>query len=173
MNRIGVLAVILAALCVLPALAGTTGVLRGRVVDTATQRPVARATVVAESPQAIAKTTTDANGNYVFLSLTPGLYTVSVEARGFTPVSIAEVPVQADRAQTLAIADYPELKTITDQCSPCRGRNALVQVGIGSDVYTIYTSSMRSTSVPMRTPADDLRFIPGVQAGSGLPVTHR
>lgn len=176
MNRIGVLAVLLAALCMLHALAGTTGVLRGQVVDRATLRPIAGAVVTAESPQALAKTTTDGNGNYVFISLAPGLYTVSVEARGFEPVSVAEAPVQADRAQTLAISSYPHIKIVTDRGMGIWSRTTLVQRGNGSDLYTIsdvFIGKYGKPSVPVRTNGDGLRFIPGVQAGSGLPVTHR
>ena len=170
MKRIAIIGLLLPLFCALPALAGTTGVLRGQVLDRITHRPIGGATVAAVSAQTVAKTTTDANGNYVFIDLCPGVYTVSVQALGFQPVSIANVTVQADQAQTLAISPYPRLMLIVDFVY--YRRTSLVRPGTMSDVYTIYTPSMRDSSLPVRTPAEELRFVPGVQAGPGLSVPH-
>ena len=64
------------------ALAGTTGTLSGSVTeDSAKGTPIAGAKVSASSPSQAVTTTTDANGHFVFLSLAPDSYTISVEKR--------------------------------------------------------------------------------------------
>ncbi|MBV9278141.1 MAG: carboxypeptidase regulatory-like domain-containing protein, partial [Candidatus Eremiobacteraeota bacterium] len=68
------------------ALAGTTGGLGGNVYDER-NAPVVGASVTATAPSGTATTTTDASGHFVFLSLNPDTYTVSMKKDGFNPVS--------------------------------------------------------------------------------------
>lgn len=163
MNRIAIIAVFLAALCALPALAGTSGALEGCVTDIR-GFPVANVTVYASSPSQVAKTRTDASGHFVFVNLTPDTYTVTLERFRYAPKQVTGVTVQADQTQ--------HFKTMLEWAlidpGPVRiDRASLLQRGIGSDLYRIYNG------VPMRTPSEELRFVPGIQAGRGLPVTHR
>ena len=62
-------------------LAGTTGGLSGTVLDDK-NAPVVGASVTAASPTGLASTTTDANGKFSFLALSPDTYVVSVEKEG-------------------------------------------------------------------------------------------
>src|SRR5215472_18469084 len=70
-----------------PGLAGTTGSLAGAVLETPQGTPIANATVTASSPSQVAVTHTDARGNFVFLSLAPDTYTISIERSGFEPLA--------------------------------------------------------------------------------------
>ena len=66
-----------------PVWAGTTGSLAGTVLETQGGTPIANATVTASSPSQNAKTTTNAAGRFLFLSLSPDTYALSVERPGF------------------------------------------------------------------------------------------
>ncbi|HTU69692.1 MAG TPA: TonB-dependent receptor [Candidatus Baltobacteraceae bacterium] len=116
------------------ALAGTTGGLSGTVTNEA-GAPVAGAAVKVTSASQIASTTTDASGHFVFLSLAPDTYTVSIEKDQFNPISLAGVTVFADQTQTLAFTMHPALKEIAHVTSTAAG--ALVKAGTTSDVYSV------------------------------------
>ena len=164
MKRVAAIAFLLTLIFALPAFAGTTGVLRGCVSDSMTGRPLGGATVVAQSGAQVARTTTDATGHYVFVDLLPGTYTVSVELRHYDPVSVAEIPVQADRSVTVAIATHVELRTVIRDF--VTRRDDLLRPGIAPDLYVV------RLSFPARTTSDEMRFIPGVTAGTGSVTTH-
>ncbi|HTU69023.1 MAG TPA: TonB-dependent receptor [Candidatus Baltobacteraceae bacterium] len=115
-------------------LAGTTGGLSGTVNDTS-GKPIAGAAVKATSASQIATTTTDASGHFVFLSLAPDTYTVSLEKADYDPISIAGITVFADQTQTLAFTMKPRLKIIATTVSTAPG--ALIRAGTTSDVYSV------------------------------------
>src|SRR6516162_793528 len=94
------------------ALAGTTGTLRGSVIDARSHAPIAGVRVIAESPSQIARTTTDAAGQFRFISLVPETYVVRAERAGYDPVAQTGVSVFADQTLTLSITMTPTLKTI-------------------------------------------------------------
>ncbi|HEV3089898.1 MAG TPA: carboxypeptidase-like regulatory domain-containing protein, partial [Candidatus Cybelea sp.] len=76
----------LGALCIaLPrtAHAETAGIVSGIVTDDRTHAAVAGVAVVAKSPSATYKTTTDAKGEYRFLSMLPDNYSVTFTKTGY------------------------------------------------------------------------------------------
>lgn len=156
----------------IPAYAGTTGVLRGCVTDEATGKPVAGAVVYAQSPAQSQKTQADATGRFVFIDLAPGTYTVIAMARHFEPASIAGITVRADQAEEVPIGMERMLVTWTDQSMGHYDPSRLVRPGIVSDVYVVYFGRLNGASIPVRTTAEMLRFIPGVNAAPGQPAIH-
>src|SRR5271165_433730 len=90
-TRASALAVLLFLAMVAPALAGTTGGLRGRVVDAATGLPLAGAKVSAVSPSQSQTEVTGSDGVFAFISLAPDTYLVSVEKTGYDAFSTAGV----------------------------------------------------------------------------------
>jgi len=117
-------------------LAGTTGTLGGTVnEESAGSPPIAGAKVSASSPSQAATTTTDANGHFVFLSLAPDSYTVSVEKAGFEPIALSGVNVLADQAGSVAMRLKRNLQTIGRVTS--RASSAIVRPGTTSDVYSV------------------------------------
>ncbi|MHB8195830.1 MAG: carboxypeptidase regulatory-like domain-containing protein [Vulcanimicrobiaceae bacterium] len=116
------------------ALAGTTGGLSGSVVNEK-GAPIAGAKVSVNSPSQIASTTTDAHGNFVFLSLSPDTYTVSVSAKGYAPITLTGVTVFADQVQRLALRTQ-SLKTIARVTSRATASNLLSANG-GTNVYSV------------------------------------
>src|ERR1700694_2252618 len=78
-----VLAFAVACAWSIPAVAGTTGGVSGRVIDGATSASIDGARVDVVSPSGSASTTTDAKGHYAFLSLAPDTYTVTAHHDGY------------------------------------------------------------------------------------------
>ncbi len=125
----------LAITCCVPAGAGTTGGITGRVYDAQTRLPVAGALVTAASPSGSAKATTNAQGAYAMLSLAPDTYVLSVEVAGYQSFVQQGVTIQADQTQTLPLAVTKLLQTIGRTTS--RSTTDLVKPGTTSDTYSI------------------------------------
>jgi hypothetical protein len=116
-------------------LAGTTGSLSGTVVDSASNAPIAQATVTATSPSQTVSTKTDNGGHFTFASLAPDTYTVSIEKEGYDPVAQAGINVFADQEQTLRFATQKALREIGRVTS--RAATDLVKPGTTADVYSV------------------------------------
>ncbi len=116
------------------ALAGTTGSLNGTVTNDA-GAPIAGASVKVSSASQTASTTTDSSGHFVFISLAPDTYTVTVEKTNFAPANLAGVTVFADQSQSLAFKLSKSLQTIAKVTA--RAAGSLVKSGTTSDVYSV------------------------------------
>lgn len=102
---VGIICILIAA-GVHPADAGTTGSVRGTVLDSATNAPVAGVRVTVDAPSQLATVTADAAGEFRFISLAPDSYALRAEKEGYLPASQAGVVVFADQAITLQVK-YP------------------------------------------------------------------
>jgi hypothetical protein len=119
----------------LPALAGTTGGLRGRVIDQATGAGISGVLVNAVSPSQSEATRTDASGTFAFISLSPDTYVVSAQIQGYDPVS-SVATVLADQVQTVSTFSLAKaLRTIGS--ARVRRSTSLVRPGATSDVYSV------------------------------------
>jgi len=153
------------------ALAGTTGGLGGTISDAdAGNAPIANATVAVTSASQSATTTTDANGHYVFLSLAPDTYTVSVEKTGYEPTSQAGISVFADQRVAVDIPVHKSLKTIARVTS--RSANDLVKAGTTSDVYAVNAATAEKVAAlggggNLNSAYSALASQPGVTLGYG------
>jgi outer membrane receptor protein involved in Fe transport len=125
------------------ALAGTTGGLSGTVTDE-TGAPVADASVRASSASQNATARTDRSGHFVFISLAPDTYSISIEKEGYAPVSYAGVTVFADQTQTLAFHMQKALQTIARVTSTAA--SALVKSGTTSDLYSVNSATAAKVS---------------------------
>jgi hypothetical protein len=118
-----------------PATAGTTGSLAGTVVSAASGQPVAGALVHVSSPSQVATTHTDAGGRFVFLSLAPDTYVITIDLNGYEPYSASGLSIFADQAQTLSFRLNHTLKTIAQVQS--RSSLSEVRPGTITDVYSV------------------------------------
>ena len=115
--------------------AGTTGGLRGRVVDGG-GAAVAGASVTVTSASETAHAITAGDGTFAFISLGPDTYVLSIERTGFDPFSQPGVTIQADQVQSVGpFALNKTLKTIAKVGA--RSSSALVRSGTTSDVYSV------------------------------------
>ena len=126
------------------ALAGVTGGLTGSVTDADTSASVAGAQVTATSPSQSATVTTDARGNFGFLTLAPDTYTISVSKSGYQPVSVPGQVVLADTVQSVPVRVLKTLRTIARVTSTAG--SALVKSGTTADVYSINASAQASSA---------------------------
>src|ERR1700674_2216022 len=130
---------VLVALCMLvcgwqSASAGTTGELAGK-VTTENGAAVAGAKVTATSPSGNQSTTTDAQGRFAMISMTPDTYLVTASKDGFEPTSQPGVTVIADNTVTLTIALRPAIRTLGTVT--VRSAGSLVKPGTTADVYSV------------------------------------
>src|SRR5580692_922427 len=127
-----------------PARAGTTGQLRGRVIDAVTKAPLGGVKVSVASPSQAASATTDAGGAFTFISLSPDTYTVSLDKQGYESSVTAGISVLADQTQNLAFALQRSLRTI----GTVRARTTtdVVRPGTTSDVYSINSAKQAAAT---------------------------
>jgi hypothetical protein len=116
-------------------LAGTTGTMSGIVTQTDTGAPIAAARVTVTSPSQSATTTTDNGGHFIFASLAPDTYVVSVEKSGYEPATLSGITIQADQTQNVAINTRRQLQQIGRVTA--RSAADLVKPGTTSDVYSV------------------------------------
>ncbi|MBV8067882.1 MAG: TonB-dependent receptor, partial [Candidatus Eremiobacteraeota bacterium] len=143
-KRIVALAVLTVFAVPFAARAGTTGTLRGRVLDATTHAPVAGAAVIASSPSQTAQSVSDASGAFSFISLPPDTYTVSVNKAGYEPQSQPGITIVADQSATISILLPKALKTIARTTS--RSAQSLVRSGVTSDVYSINPTGQKAAA---------------------------
>ncbi len=130
-----VIAVVTLVIWAGPSRAGTTGNLSGVVLDATTKAPVAGARVSAVSPSQNASATSDANGRFTLLSLTPDSYTIAIEKQGYDASSLAGIFVAADATQTVNLSLRKALREIGRVTA--RSNLGLVRSGTTADVYSI------------------------------------
>ncbi len=124
--------------------AGTTGTLRGHVVDVSTQAPIAGVVVIAASPSQTAQSVTDSAGAFSFISLSPDTYTVSASKSGYEPQSQPGVSIVADQSATVSLMLQKALKTIARTTS--RSVQSLVRSGVTSDVYSVNPTGQKAAA---------------------------
>jgi hypothetical protein len=138
--------VLTAALCSFghpDALAGTTGTLRGSVIDVKSRAPVAGARITAESPSQVATTSTDAQGEFRFISLVPDTYVIHAEREGYDPAAQSGISIFADQPLTITINMTPTLKTIARITA--RGASSQLRPGTTSDLYSVNSAGIKTT----------------------------
>jgi hypothetical protein len=122
--------------CHVPAFAGTTGSLVGVVTDVK-GAPLSGVEVTASSPSQTDKTSSNAQGNFTFASLSPDSYTLTYSRTGYLTRVDSGIEIYADTVQSVAatlrlLADVRTIDTFVVQAT---GR--LVRPGTAADVYSI------------------------------------
>jgi hypothetical protein len=124
---------VLLAVSFTPALAGTTGGLRGRVVDRDTQHGIAGFIVTIASPSQTASVKTDAQGNFVFISLIPDTYALTISEPGYITTTLQGITVVADQVPQITVP-LEKTKTIGRVSTTS---SSVVKAGLTSDLYSI------------------------------------
>ena len=142
-RRASALLLVAAALLLVPATgaqAQTTGRILGQVLD-AQGAALPGATVTVSSPnlQGVQTQVTDGEGNYRFLSLPPGRYTVKVELASFKTAEQPNVDVGLDKTVTLPVtlqlASVTESVTVTAVSSTIDTTSTVTGVNAGADLF--------------------------------------
>ena len=137
-------ALLVAALLPFHASAGTTGGITGRVVDAASQAPLAGVVVTVNSPSQNASGTTDASGTFRFLTLAPDTYTIAFSKDGYDSIAQPGLSVFADQVQTYNATLNKMLKTIGRVTS--QAASNLIKPGTTSDVYSINSAGQKAAA---------------------------
>ncbi len=120
-------------------LAETAGIISGTVTDDRTRAPIAGVAVVAKSPSATYRTTTDAKGQYRFLSVLPDNYSVSFTKSGYASYSTIVVVINGS-LQTVNAPISRTLKVIAS--THARSAGSAFQRGMTIDTYTVTGSQI-------------------------------
>ncbi|MBV8172809.1 MAG: TonB-dependent receptor, partial [Candidatus Eremiobacteraeota bacterium] len=150
--------------------AGTTGRIRGRILDAQSQAPVSGAEVTAVSPSQTAKTTTLSTGGYVFVSLSPDTYAITVVKAGYNTTTKPGVTVLADQEQDVDIPMQRSVATLGTVT--VRANSDLLKPGTTSDVYSINSTGTKaamalSGSGGLNTAYSAMASVPGINVPQG------
>jgi len=138
-----------------------TGRLDGGVADiTGGVLPGAKVTATNQATQSRTETTTNADGNFVFPSLQPGLYSVSVESKGFRTAVVSGVEINIATAVSqkfkLEVGDIAEHVEVTAEA--VRVQSTEAQLG-----RTVTLKDIDTLPVLGRAPINLAVFSPGIQ----------
>jgi TonB dependent receptor/Carboxypeptidase regulatory-like domain len=121
------------------AFAETAGIISGTVTDDRTHAAVAGVHVVAKSPSATYRTTTDAHGQYRFLSVLPDTYSITFIRNGYASFSTLVVVLNGSQ-QTINIPISRTLRVIAS--THARSAGSAFQRGMTIDTYTVTGSQI-------------------------------
>jgi hypothetical protein len=121
------------------ALAETGGLITGTVIDDKTHAPIAGAQLVASSPSGTFRTTSDAQGNFRFLSLLPDTYSLAVTHAGYLPYANVVVVLNGSQ-QIIKVVLSKTLKVIAS--THARSAGSAFQHGMTIDTYTVTGSQI-------------------------------
>ncbi len=142
------------------------GSISGRVVDPQ-MAAVPGATVTATSieKQFTLTAKTDAQGQYVFPTVTPGTYTITVDASSFQKFVQQNVVLHA--AEKMALPDISLSVGAVSETVTVTAQQATLQTENAERVGTVESTEMENDAVNGRTPLTLAALLPGV---SGVPV---
>ena len=113
------------------------------------------------------KATTTDEGTYVFAALTPGEYTMKVEAAGFKTTEQQNIAVQTSTTRALDVT--VEVGQPTETVTITTGADQL-QTETGAKENTITSSQIDNLSIISRSSLELLRILPGVVAPDGTSL---
>ena len=113
------------------------------------------------------KVTTNDDGAYVFAAVTPGDYSMKVEAPGFKTSELAHVAVET--ATTRSVDITAEIGQPTETVTVTAGVDQL-QTETGAKENTITSAQIDNLSIISRSSLELLRILPGVVAPDGTSL---
>ncbi len=151
--------------CAPPAFAagGVYGSLNGTVVDGVTKAPIGGAAVLAQSPSATYRATTDAKGFFIIIGMAVDTYTVTISEQHHSTVSIPGVVVFGDQANSMGTAAMPEqLRTIARVTA--RSVASAYQPTQTTDSYTVNATEILQSTGKLASTDENavLLAVPGV-----------
>jgi hypothetical protein len=155
----------------LPARASTFGIIEGTVTDAVTHAPVPNVRISAAAPSGRYTTTTNNQGFFSIAGVTPDTLTVSLELKGYEPVTVNGVSVFADQQARVDEQLQKSLRTIAQVQT--RSPGGAFQPGSTADSYTVTRQQISDVlGNDLQTSQSKLlAALPGVSTTSGgLPV---
>ncbi len=144
-----------------------SGIIAGRVTDSATERPIAGVTISVEGTKLIA--VTDAKGVYQIGNVAPGKHAISFKLLGYRSI-ILHIEVKADGRSNLDARLSQAATSLNEVVTTAVGTQRRVE--IGNDIVKLNATEILERA-PARSVSDLLRFaqVPGVsvQTAGGEP----
>lgn len=142
----------------------TTGSVHGAVLDP-TGAVVPGATITLSSAAQVTTAKSGAQGNFAIHGLQPGLYTVSVTATGFAPLSVSDVAVVAGETKqlklTLSIAVQKQQVTVSSETGP----SVSTEAGANTNAIVLKGADLNALSSDPDELANELQALAGPSAG--------
>ena len=139
----------------IPLFAGTTGKIRGRVIDSLSKEPVPGCVI--HLGKTDYGTLVDNNGDYFILNISPGIYTLHATMMGYNEYVIQNIEVNIDLTLTINIdlkESFIELQSVIVQASP-----KLINKNLTS------TTAIITDEAISRLPVNEISEILNLQAG--------
>jgi outer membrane receptor protein involved in Fe transport len=146
---------ILALLCPLVLVAGTTGKIAGSVIDASTNDALPGANVVVQGT--FLGASTDVDGFYTINNIPPGSYSVSVSVLGYRKHTVTNVVVRIDLTTRIDAKLQPE--AIETEEVVVRAERPIVQKDLTSSSVTVSSEELK------RIPTENLTQVVNIQAG--------
>ena len=127
----------------------------------------AQVTLTNTSTKAERKVKTNDDGAFVFAAVTPGDYSLSVEAAGFKTSELPHVPVET--ATTRSVEIVAEVGQPTETVTVTAGIDQL-QTETGAKENVITSAQIDNLSIISRSSLELLRILPGVVAPDGTSL---
>ncbi len=146
-------------------IAGTTGKIVGRIVDTATREPLPGTNIIIEGTSMGAAS--DAQGYYVIMNIPPGFYTVKARMMGYTDTRIENVRTLVDLTTTVnfslnaTVIDVDETVTVVAEAP-------LVQRDMTYSLVSVSSNEIKR--LPVQNIADVMELQAGVVQSNGLHI---
>lgn len=134
---------VLLIIVTLPALAGVTGKLSGKITDRQTGEPLPGANVLIEKHSLGAAA--DFKGEYTLLNIPPGIYTVRVSFLGYKTITVENVKIQVDQTTTLNVELSTESITVDEVVVTAKA--PLIQKDLTSTISTITREKIENLPV--------------------------
>ncbi|MFN7919312.1 MAG: carboxypeptidase-like regulatory domain-containing protein [Bryobacteraceae bacterium] len=142
----------------------STASVAGTIADSSGQVvPGAEVTLVSDRTGEDRQTMSNDIGDFVFPALTPGAYTLKVNAKGFRPIERKNVNVTASARLSLGTLQV-EVGTVTESIV-VQAQGATVQTGNAEHGQVLDSKQLSLVSIRGRDPVSMLRILPGVSQG--------
>jgi len=152
------------SMAVASAQSATTGKVIGTVTDSSGALvPKAEVQLVSTETNAAAVTTTDQSGGYVFPSVQPGPYKITVKMSGFRTETISDLVVEVDKTTNLPVK--LEVGGATDVVEVTAAATAQLQTTDAQIGNTVSTDSILRLPTLQRNATELMNLQPGVVAG--------
>tara|TARA_Y100000996_G_scaffold38749_1_gene26932 strand:+ start:1685 stop:4558 length:2874 start_codon:yes stop_codon:yes gene_type:complete len=139
----------------IPLFAGTTGKIKGNVIDAISREPILGCVVYLDKTDY--GTLVDDNGNYFILNISPGTYNIHAKMIGYTEYIIQNIEINTDLTLTVNIElqeSLIELESVIVQASP-----KLINKNLTS------TTAIITDEVISKLPVNEISEILNLQAG--------
>lgn len=141
--------------------AQTSATLRGTVSDQQKASvPGAKVTLINQASGAERVVTTEADGGYYFTAISPGTYTLRIEAKGFSPQRQTGIELSAEEVRginvEMQIGQAAETVTVSGTTTE------IVQTETGAKAYTVDANQLDNLSLVGREAQELMVILPGV-----------